>query len=132
MAGKTRYADHVKEWEGLAASLSANAAEVPQLEAPRAALVALLEEFRALTLEQAAFQAQKQQRSQRLQILMDEGRKIASMMRAVLKQHYGNRNEELLKFGIQPFRGVVRKKRPATEPPKLADTDSNPPSSSAE
>lgn len=129
MAGKTRYADHIKEWEGLAASLTANAAEVPQLEIQRAALQKLLDEVRSLTLQQAAFQAQKQQVSQRLKILIKEGIRLATVLRFSLKQHYGIRSEKLVEYGLQPFRGAVRKKEPAAEPPEPSP---NPASSSAE
>jgi hypothetical protein len=42
--------------------------------------------------------------------------KVATALRVNLKQIYGNRNEELVKFGIQPFRSKVRKVAPAPAP----------------
>jgi len=120
--GRKRYADHSKEWEDLTASLAANTAEVPHLEAQRVILEKMLAEFRDLTLQQAAFQANKQKVSQRLQILVDQGQKLATALRVSLKQHYGRRSEDLVKFGLQPFRGITRKAspimpEPPTEPP---------------
>jgi len=121
-----RYADHSKEWEDLTASLAANTVEVPHLEPQRLSLEKVLAEFRDLTLQQAAFQANKQKVSLRLQALVDQGQKLATALRVSLKQHYGTRNEDLVKFGMQPFRGRTRKaasvtpepeKPPAAEPP---------------
>ena len=132
MADKTRYADHIKEWEGLAASLTANAAEVPHLEMRRAALQKLLEEIRSLTTQQAAFQSQKQQVSQKIKILIKEGIRLATVVRFSLKQHYGIRNEKLVEYGLQPFRGIVRKKEPAVEPPGTPEPSPNPASPAAE
>ena len=123
---RKRYADHSKEWEDLTASLAANASEVPHLETQRVNLEKVLAEFRDLTLQQAAFQANKQKVSLRLQALVDQGMKMATVLRMSLKQHYGARNDDLVKFGMQPFRGRTRKavpvtpepeKPPATEPP---------------
>jgi hypothetical protein len=116
--GRRRYADHSKEWEDLTASLAANAAEVPHLEAQRVNLEKLLAEFRDLTLQQAALQANKQKISQRLQTVVDEGMRLATVLRVTLKQHYGRRSEDLVKFGLKPFRGFTRKVSPAKpEPP---------------
>jgi hypothetical protein len=119
MIGKTpksRYADHVKEWEELTASLAAAAAELPQLDLQRAALEAFLAQARDLTLQQAAFQASKQKISVQLRTVMTEGMKVATALRVNLKQIFGNRSEDLVKFGIQPFRSRSRKVTPAPEP----------------
>jgi hypothetical protein len=125
---RKRYADHSKEWEDLTASMAANAAEVPHLEAQRVSLEKMLAEFRDLTLQQAAFQANKQKVSQRLQAVVDQGQKLATVLRVSLKQHYGRRSEDLVKFGMQPFRGFTRKPSPAPEPEKPPATE--PPASS--
>lgn len=122
-----RYSDHSKEWEDLTASLAANAAEVPHLEPQRVSLEKLLAEFRDLTLQQAAFQASKQKVSLRLQAVVDEGKNLATVLRMSLKQHYGRRSEDLLKFGLQPFRGIVRKASPIKpEPPAEPPASSTP------
>lgn len=124
---RKRYADHSKEWDDLTASLAANAAEVPHLEAQRVNLEKLLAEFRDLTLQQAALQASKQKISLRLQTVVDEGMKLATALRVNLKQHYGRRSEDLVKFGLQPFRGIARKAspikpEPPAEPPASSTT----------
>jgi hypothetical protein len=112
---KSRYADHIKEWEDLTTSLLPSATEAPQIEIQRATLQAMLERVKSLTGQQATFQAQKQEVSSQLGTLMAEGRRLSSVLRATVKQHYGIRNEKLIQFGIQPFRG--RKVKP-TPPPE--------------
>jgi hypothetical protein len=123
MSDKTRYADHIKEWEEITASAAANASELPQLELLRATLEKLLQEARDLTKQQAAMQAAKQESSKRLQTVMREGRKVATVMRSGLKQHYGSRSEKLAEFGLQPFRGRPRKAKP-TETPDVSPPQS--------
>jgi hypothetical protein len=111
---KSSYADHIKEWEELSASLAVIASELPHLDPQRTALEKFLGEARALTLQQANFQAGKQKTSVELRQVMSGGMKVATALRVNLKQIYGNRSEELVRFGIQPFRG--RKAKPAPEP----------------
>jgi hypothetical protein len=116
---KSRYADHIKEWEDLSTSLLPSATEAPQIEIQRAALQKMLDQARDLTTQQAMFQAQKQEVSGQLGALMKEGKRLASVLRATVKQHYGIRNEKLIQFGIQPFRG---RKVKATPPPDGSPT----------
>ncbi len=117
---KTRYADHIKEWEELSASLVPSATEAPQIEIQRAALQKMLEQAQDLTTQQALFQAQKQEVSNQLGTLMTEGKRLATVLRATVKQHYGIRNEKLAQFGIQPFRGKKVKAKPPDGTPEPA------------
>jgi hypothetical protein len=113
---KSRYADHIKEWEGLTASLLPSGSEAPQIEIQRAVLQRMLEEARELTTQQALFQAQKQDVSKKLGKLMIEGKRLATVLRATVKQHYGISNEKLVQFGLQPFRSRAQKANPTPEP----------------
>ena len=113
---KSSYADHIKEWEELTAKLAAMAAELPQLDLQRTALEKFLAQARDLTLQQADFQAGKQKISVQLRTVMTEGMKVSTALRVNLKQIYGNRSEELVKFGIQPFRSRARKVTPTPDP----------------
>jgi hypothetical protein len=45
------------------------------------------------------------------------------VLRATVKQHYGIRNEKLIQFGIQPFRG---RKAKATPPDGSPEPTPNP------
>ncbi|HEY2294835.1 MAG TPA: hypothetical protein VGM86_29380 [Thermoanaerobaculia bacterium] len=113
---KSSYADHIKEWEELTAKLAAMAADLPQLELQRTALEKFLAQARDLTLQQADFQASKQKISVQLRTAMTEGMKVATALKVNLKQIFGNRSEDLVKFGIQPFRSRARKVAPAPNP----------------
>lgn len=113
---KSSYADHIKEWEELTAKLAAMAAELPQLDLQRTALEKFLAQARDLTLQQADFQASKQKISVQLRTVMTEGMKVSTALRVNLKQIFGNRSEELVKFGIQPFRSRARKVTPTPAP----------------
>lgn len=106
---KTRYSDHIKGWDELTAQLAAIAADLPQLDPQRTALEKVLGQARDLTLQQANAQSAKQKASIQLRPLMNEGMKIATALRVNLKQIYGNRSEELVKFGVQPLRSRSRK-----------------------
>jgi hypothetical protein len=102
------------EWQRLNVSVKANGADLAHLEASRARLEVLQVQVVDLAKEQGAFRASKQDRSQQLQAAMDEGTRLATFLRAAVKQHYGPTSEKLAEFGLQPFRG--RKAKPAPEP----------------
>src|SRR5437868_15358880 len=118
MANKqTRYADVITQWERILVSLLANIAELPHLEAPRAKLQALLEEVRTLVTQQDLHAASKQQISQRLKNLLADGKKLSTFLRTGVKEHFGNRNEKLVEFGVQPFRRAKVVKAPVAQHP---------------
>ena len=112
---QTRYSDFVTRWEKLIVALLANIAELPHLEVPRAKLQALLEEVRTLVSQQDVHTASKQQVSQRLKVLLADGKKLATFLRTGIKEHFGNRNEKLVEFNVQPFRR--KKAEPVVKPP---------------
>ena len=43
--------------------------------------------------------------------VLAEGRILATTLQTVLKQRFGSRNEELVAFGIKPFRGLKRARK---------------------
>jgi hypothetical protein len=114
---QTRHSDVITDWEQTNVSVAANINEVPHLEAPRAKLQTTLEEVRSLLTQQDLHAAAKQQVSQRLRILLADGRKLATFLRTGIKEHFGNRNEKLVEFGIQPFRRRKREVVVVTKPP---------------
>ena len=103
-----RNADVRKELEHQLATLEANAADLPHFEAPRQAIQTVLTVIRDSSVEQDRYQAGKQEASKRHQAAQDEGRKLITLVRVMLRQHYGNRSEKLAEFGIQPFRSRPR------------------------
>jgi len=43
------------------------------------------------------------------------GRRLATVLRTSVREHYGNRNQKLAEFGLQPLRG--RPRNPARDNP---------------
>ena len=117
MAKTDRSASDLKEWDGLATASAANAADLPQTEIARTGLVKLRDELRELVNQRNLHQSNKQQLSQRIAKIHEEGSKLATVIRVIAKQHYGNRSDKLVEFGIPPFRGRARKAAAATQPP---------------
>lgn len=112
-----KYDQCVSEWELLIRSLEANAADLRHLQVPRANLQDLLEQARILANQQDLHRAAKQQIFKRLQERLDLGQKLATFLRVGIRQFYGNRNDKLVEFGIEPFRGLRRPRPEQPEPP---------------
>jgi hypothetical protein len=124
-----RLGDRRKIWRTVSGSVAANATELPQAAIPLAALDKILTEVDQIFVDQAAFRASKQVTSQRLQTLFDQGDKLATVLKVIVKQHYGNGNDKLVEFGVQPLR--TRPKAtvvPPTTPAPEIGTPAPPPS----
>lgn len=116
MQKETTYTGTLGEWRRQLAPLQANSAELPHLEVPRVNLEALLTRAEELTKEQAALTANKQETSRELKEIIIEGKRLSSLLRQALRQHFGIRSERLAEFGLQPFRGRQRKEKPLPPP----------------
>jgi len=117
MAKSDQNAKDLKEWGQMSTSIAANAPDLPQTEIPRAALEKLTEELRKLVNDQKLHQSTKQQISQRMKVIHSEGAKLATVLRFLVKQHYGNRSDKLVELGVNPLRSRARKAAPAVAPP---------------
>ncbi|HEV7517790.1 MAG TPA: hypothetical protein VGR07_15935 [Thermoanaerobaculia bacterium] len=111
---ETTVAGKVGDWQRLLAPLAANGDELKHLEVPRARLAEMVAQAADLKKQQAAQRAAKQASSQQLQEMLNEGQRLANLLRQSVKQHYGIRSEKLAEFGLQPFRG--RKQKAASTP----------------
>lgn len=120
------YAGIVTSWSKLAASLATNAGDLPHLEAHRQLLETLLEDAQALSSEQAQRTAEKQDVTKRLQDVLDQGQKLATFLRTGVRQHFGNRSEKLVEFGLQPFRSRSKPVEPATPPREAPAPEAGP------
>lgn len=125
MAREPKYGVTINGWERLLASLEVNGKDFPQFEGHRAQLAGLLQEVKDAAAQQAAMAAGKQDATKRLQSILSNGRKLATLLRVAVKHHYGNKAEKLVEFDLQPLR--VRR-RPATDgtetpPPAPAKTE---------
>ena len=96
--------------------LEQNAADLPFLEVPKASLAAQLAQAQDINKQQDILTASKQDASKQYRLVLVEGQRLANAMRAMVKAHYGIRSEKLVEFGIQPFRGRVRKVKPTPAP----------------
>ncbi len=130
MARVRRYMNVTNGWEQSCAAAIANAADLPHLGAPVAKLTSRLGEARSLIAEQSALTASKQEATRRLQQILREGEALSDLVRTAAREHYGNRSEKLVEFGIQPFRGRIKKKKPEqpeTPPTAATETTSSTP-----
>jgi hypothetical protein len=123
MSFETTSKGQLGDLERLLASLTANAAELPHLDAIRNQLGTLLGQAREAADLQALHTAGKQEASRNLEVALTEGMRLANVLRLAVKHHYGIRSEKLAHFGIQPFRGRpfssrTRKPKPAPEEPQ--------------
>ena len=108
MPESNSYADAVNEWEELLTAIEQNSDDLPQLEIPRQRLQTLLTQIRAYAAEQAALTASRQQATKRVTFLLTQGRKLSTVLRTSVREHYGNRSEKLAEFGLQPLRSRPR------------------------
>lgn len=100
----------------LLASLEEAGLDLPEAGPQREKLQALFERVYQLEQERAALEAAKQAATQEIRDILKKGQKTANYLRAALKLHYGNRNEQLVAFGMKPLRTQPRaRKKPVSE-----------------
>jgi hypothetical protein len=120
---RIRAALTIGDWERLTLSLDEETTGAsPPIKIMHKQLQGSLDEFRKLALEQKRLDAEKQAVTRRMNEILEEGRKTASTIKLGLKLHLGASNEQLVKFGIRPFRGR-RRRKPEALP---SDAESSP------
>ena len=132
MAWRDKKVGKLGDLRRLLAALEANAADLTHLEVPRLKLEGFLTQAVQIDLEQAARTAAKQEATKQLELLLIEAERLATVLRFSIRQHYGIRAEKLAEFGLQPFRGLTRKPKPAPETPGTPTPEPTPPPSSPE
>lgn len=115
----TAYADIFRDWEGLIGACNKNTEQLPAVEALRKDLEAHLAELKELKVEQENFFGRRKAMTQRLGVVVEDGRELARKIRGFVLGQLGSKNEQLSQFGIPPIRGRVRKAaiKPPTPPP---------------
>jgi hypothetical protein len=106
---RERYATTVHGWKVLGGGLKANAGDHQSFETHRLQLAGMADRAEELVARRNALEAEKQAVTKELQGLLDEGRTVASFLRAAMRTHYGTRSEKLVEFGLRPFRRRSRK-----------------------
>jgi hypothetical protein len=110
------------ELEHFLTMVETNAAELSFLDVPRGNLAVQLTKAQEIKKQQDILRASKQEASKQYRLVLVEGQRLASAMRAMVKSHYGIRSEKLAEFGMQPFRGRTRKAKTPTPPPAPTGT----------
>jgi len=106
----------VAGWEVTNTGLTAN--QVERLEGHRVELEEKMVLFKDLTAQHAALTTSKQEVAKRMQALFREVETLAAFIRAGLRQHYGKDSEQLIQYGLQPFRGFRTAEEKAAKPKK--------------
>jgi hypothetical protein len=125
------YSGMLGDWQRLIGTIEANLAELPQLEPFLLKLRAIFEDMLEVSHQQAALRASKQEASRRMQRFSSNGQRLCTVMRSVLKEHYGIHDERLAEFGLQPFRGRFRGD-PEPEEPETPAPEAEAPTPSVE
>ena len=112
----TSYADVIKDWEGLLAAALEHALSLPETERARIAFQEHLAKIKEMKARQDSFTAARQETTQLLKKLVEEGRDLASRLRAMVKAGLGLKSERLVQFGIAPIRKRAPRKTD-TKPP---------------
>jgi hypothetical protein len=109
---RTRTGHTVGDWSELAELVTPEVtASSPMFERLHADLKGFIDEIEKLLVQRDFYEARKQEATQRIQEILPEGRRAATLLRRALKQHFGPGNEKLAAFGIQPFRGRKRSRK---------------------
>ena len=111
-----RKAGVLGELESLLGTVEANKEKLPQLEPFRLKLGDIVTQSLDVSKQQAALTASKQEASKQLRELLSQGQRVADVIRTVVRDHFGPREEKIVEFGVQPFRGR-KVKTPAVKPP---------------
>jgi hypothetical protein len=104
MARLRTYAETVNGWSELLTALDQNDTALAQLQIPKQRLQYITDQIKAFAAEQAAMTASRQEATQRVEYLLAQGSKLATVLRTSVREHYGNRNQKIAEFGLKPLR----------------------------
>jgi hypothetical protein len=121
-ARETRNAGVLGDLQNLSMTMEANKDQLPDLEPFRLKFAGIVTQTLDVRKQQVAFQASKQESSKQFQKLLTQGKSMANVLRTAVKDHFGSREEKIVEFGLQPFRG--RKVKPAAAPTPTTPTES--------
>ena len=121
---RTPVSETVGDWMGLTGCFTPETlAEIPSIQYIYDKLVASLAEIQELIQQRDFHEARKQELSRRIDVVLPNGRKQATLVRKILRDHYGPDNEKLAAFGIQPFRSKKRRRKDGAPSPETPERD---------
>jgi chromosome segregation ATPase len=128
MATINAYGDIFRILESLDNACVANQDVLPDIESVRAPLAATLTEIKALKSRQENLEGERQQTTQRIQLLLEQAKEQARRVRSFVKARLGTKNERLNQFGAAPIRKRgSRKTKPVEETPTEPKAATEPP-----
>lgn len=118
MPTNTGYADLIADMESLVAACNENEPLLPGIGPSLVQLSTALEDLKAIKGLQEQMEGARQEATQTLQQLAENGREVVRRVRGFVKSRLGTKSERLPQFGIAPIRNR-RQRVPAPNPPKL-------------
>ena len=118
MPTNTGYADLIAEMESLVAACDENEPLLPGIGPSLAQLSTALEDLKSLKALQEQMEGARQEATQNLKQLAENGREIVRRVRGFVKSRIGTKSERLPQFGIAPIR-QRRARVPIPKPPQL-------------
>ena len=118
MPTNTGYADLIAEMESLVAACDENEPLLPGIGPSLAQLSTALEELKTLKALQEQMEGARQEATQHLKQLAENGREVVRRVRGFIKSRLGTKSERLPQFGIAPIR-QRRARVPIPNPPAL-------------
>jgi hypothetical protein len=126
---RTPIADTLGELEKLVQSVTPeDRAGRPHIDYAYVRLQKGIERIHQLITARDFHEARKQEATREIQELLPELRKEGRVVRLGLKFELGTRSEELVRFGMKPFRGRKRRKKSAETPDAEGSSSSEEPS----
>ena len=101
----------IQEWRRIIDGL-ADKETAPALQEYRETLQAMYQEAIELAAQRDAHRAAKQEASRALRETLERGRRLKTVMRLWIKEHYGPDSERLVEFGIRPRRLLRKNAQP--------------------
>lgn len=117
MSGNSQ-ADEMFDWESLVAAGRKNVAQMPDIETVLAPLLGVIDEVKALKVQQKDLEGNRQAATQRLKELRLRGVEEARRLRDYIRSRLGSKNEQLVQFGVAPIRRRTRRAKTELPPPE--------------
>ena len=121
MTRETTYAGMLGDWQRLLDAVQAEDGDLQFLTPQRTRLTTVLTEALEIAQQQATFRGEQQLRSQRLALLIGDGRRLATLLRSELRNHYGIDSGKLAQFRVRVFRGRPRRREETNPSPPQED-----------